>query len=398
MPPNGSDPMTTRSSASRRSRSTITITRASGKAARRCTRSANLEKWNSLPKNYQAIVTKRLPPTPTPGWRHATTCRTRRALKRLVAGGTQLRPFTNEVLEACLKATNELWGEISAQERRLQEVDRRDAGLSLGRISVVAGGRIHLRQLHDPLAHARLISLRIDATITFSNKKTRQNKTFSSASERSRAFLRCDGPVRDGNPQTEMFHAPCKPRQRRLNANSCQGGTTTMKRRDFIKVTGIGVGGGGNDRSARDRAERCRRLKWRMTTSWPKSLDTLAWRGRADGQRWLARPPTANSKSRPLPPVKSCRACRCSMPSRTAPSRLGHTASYYYFGKDPTFTFGSCIPFGPNARLSQAWYMFERRQGDPQRVLQELQRHFSARRQHHLSDGRLVPQGDQHRR
>ena len=37
------------------------------------------------------------------------------ALKRLVAGGTQLRPFSNEILEACLKATNELWGEISAK-------------------------------------------------------------------------------------------------------------------------------------------------------------------------------------------------------------------------------------------------------------------------------------------
>ena len=66
------------------------------------------------------------------------------ALKRLVAGGTQLRPFTNEVLEACLKATNELWAEISAQERRLQEVDRRDAGLPLRPVSVVAGCRIHL--------------------------------------------------------------------------------------------------------------------------------------------------------------------------------------------------------------------------------------------------------------
>ena len=28
---------------------------------------------------------------------------------------TQLKPFTNEVLDACLKATNELWAEISAQ-------------------------------------------------------------------------------------------------------------------------------------------------------------------------------------------------------------------------------------------------------------------------------------------
>ena len=80
------------------------------------------------------------------------------ALKRLVAGGTQLRPFTNEVLEACLKATNELWARDLGQERRLQEVDRRDAGLPLRRVSLVAGCRIHLRQLHDPLAHARLIS------------------------------------------------------------------------------------------------------------------------------------------------------------------------------------------------------------------------------------------------
>src|SRR5260370_18097026 len=36
---------------------------------------------------------------------------------------------------------------------------------------------------------------------------------------------------------------------------------------------------------------------------------------------------------------------------------IGHTASYYYFGKDPTFTFGSSVPFGPNMRLNQAWYM-----------------------------------------
>ena len=36
---------------------------------------------------------------------------------------------------------------------------------------------------------------------------------------------------------------------------------------------------------------------------------------------------------------------------------MGHTASYYYFGKDPTFTFGTAVPFGPNQRLNQAWYM-----------------------------------------
>ena len=74
---------------------------------------ANLEKWNALPKSYQAILTNATANANT--WMNARyDMLNPAALKRLVAGGTQLRPFTNEVLEACLKATNELWGEISA--------------------------------------------------------------------------------------------------------------------------------------------------------------------------------------------------------------------------------------------------------------------------------------------
>ena len=74
----------------------------------------NLEKWNSLPKNYQASSPTR-PQTPIAGWQARYDMQNPTALKRLVAGGTQLRPFTNEVLDACLKATNELWAEISAK-------------------------------------------------------------------------------------------------------------------------------------------------------------------------------------------------------------------------------------------------------------------------------------------
>jgi TRAP-type mannitol/chloroaromatic compound transport system substrate-binding protein len=74
----------------------------------------NLEKWNSLPKNYQAIVNNAT--ANANSWMAARyDMQNPAALKRLVAGGTQLRPFTNEVLEACLKATNELWAEISAK-------------------------------------------------------------------------------------------------------------------------------------------------------------------------------------------------------------------------------------------------------------------------------------------
>jgi TRAP-type mannitol/chloroaromatic compound transport system substrate-binding protein len=33
----------------------------------------------------------------------------------------------------------------------------------------------------------------------------------------------------------------------------------------------------------------------------------------------------------------------------------GHTLSNFYVGKDPTFAFGSCLPFGLNARQQIAW-------------------------------------------
>ena len=33
----------------------------------------------------------------------------------------------------------------------------------------------------------------------------------------------------------------------------------------------------------------------------------------------------------------------------------GHTALYYYFGKDDTFVFGSALPFGMSSRMQHAW-------------------------------------------
>ncbi|PZA12658.1 ABC transporter substrate-binding protein [Rhodopseudomonas palustris] len=74
----------------------------------------NLEKYNALPKTYQAILANAAVNTNT--WMNARyDMLNPTALKRLVASGTQLRPFSNEILDACLKATNELWAELSAK-------------------------------------------------------------------------------------------------------------------------------------------------------------------------------------------------------------------------------------------------------------------------------------------
>jgi TRAP-type mannitol/chloroaromatic compound transport system substrate-binding protein len=74
---------------------------------------ANIDKWNALPKNYQAILTAATTYANT--WMAARyDMQNPTAFKKLVSGGTQLKPFSDEILEACLKATNELWGELSA--------------------------------------------------------------------------------------------------------------------------------------------------------------------------------------------------------------------------------------------------------------------------------------------
>jgi len=73
----------------------------------------NLEKWNELPKSYQAIVTA------AAGFANIEQtgrydARNPAALKRLVAAGTQLRPFSQPIMEACLKASLEVNAETSA--------------------------------------------------------------------------------------------------------------------------------------------------------------------------------------------------------------------------------------------------------------------------------------------
>ena len=73
----------------------------------------NLEKWNELPKNYQAIVTA------AAGFTNIQQtgrydARNPAALKRLIAAGTQLRPFSQAIMEACLKASQEVNAETSA--------------------------------------------------------------------------------------------------------------------------------------------------------------------------------------------------------------------------------------------------------------------------------------------
>ena len=70
---------------------------------------------------------------------------------------------------------------------------------------------------------------------------------------------------------------------------------------------------------------------------------------------------------------------------------MGHTAMYYYIGKDPTWALFCAFPFGLNSRQQNAWFY----DGDGQKLINDFGAKFncqtSARGQHRHADGRLVP-------
>jgi TRAP-type mannitol/chloroaromatic compound transport system substrate-binding protein len=81
----------------------------------------NLEKWNSLPKQYQAVIQQASHVANT--WMTAKyDAANPGALKRLIAGGAQLRPFSQPVMEACYKAANEVYLETSAANSEFKKV------------------------------------------------------------------------------------------------------------------------------------------------------------------------------------------------------------------------------------------------------------------------------------
>jgi len=126
-----------------------------------------------------------------------------------------------------------------------------------------------------------------------------------------------------------------------------------MKRRDFLKTAGMGAAAA-TAVAAPAIAQSMPELKWRLTSSFPKSLDTIY--GAAEIFSKAVAEATDNkfqiqvfAAGEIVPGLQAADAVQ------NGTVEMCHTASYYYFGKDPTFAFGTSVPFGLNSRMQTAW-------------------------------------------
>src|SRR5260370_34463953 len=97
-------------------------------------------------------------------------------------------------------------------------------------------------------------------------------------------------------------------------------------------------------------------IKWRLASSFPKSLDTLYGGAEQIGKR-VAEATDNKSQIRVFAGGEIVPALQVLDAVQNNTVELGHTASYYYVGKDPTFTFDCTVPFGMNTRMLNAWMM-----------------------------------------
>ncbi|MES2980140.1 MAG: ABC transporter substrate-binding protein [Pseudomonadota bacterium] len=137
-----------------------------------------------------------------------------------------------------------------------------------------------------------------------------------------------------------------------------------MDRRSLIKHAGIaGVIATGAAPAVHAQAT----LRWRLASSFPKSLDTIY-----GGAEVFAKAVRSMSGGKF---EISVHAAGELMPAfgvvdgvQNGTVEMAHTAPYYFFGKDEAFAIGGAIPFGMNSRQMSAWL----REGNGMKLMREF--------------------------
>src|SRR5213078_1084392 len=128
-----------------------------------------------------------------------------------------------------------------------------------------------------------------------------------------------------------------------------------MKRRDFLKVSATGAAAAAVASPAI--AQSSPEVKWRLTSSFPKSLDTI-YGGAAELSKYVAEMTDNKFQIQVFAAGEVVPGLQALDAASNGTVEMCHTAAYYYVGKDPTYAFGTAVPFGLNSRMQTAWQHF----------------------------------------
>ena len=128
-----------------------------------------------------------------------------------------------------------------------------------------------------------------------------------------------------------------------------------MERRSFLKKAAAGVAA--TTVASPAIAQSQPSIQWRLAASWPKSLDTL-YGGAELVARRVGEITDGKFTIRAFAAGEIVPALQVLDAVQAGTVELGHTATYYYFGKDPTFALATSVCFGMNTRQNNAWWHF----------------------------------------
>ena len=129
-----------------------------------------------------------------------------------------------------------------------------------------------------------------------------------------------------------------------------------MQRRKFLKAVSVGAGATAvTTLAAPAIAQTAPKVSWRLTSSFPKSLDTIY--GAAEIMaKAVSEATDGNFQIQVFAAGELVPGLQAADAVTSGTVEMCHTAPYYYVGKDPTFAFGTAVPFGLNSRQENAWF------------------------------------------
>jgi len=113
-------------------------------------------------------------------------------------------------------------------------------------------------------------------------------------------------------------------------------------------------------------------VRWRLQSSFPKSLDTLFGAAQMFCER-IDRLTGGRFQIRPFAAGEIVGGLQVLDAVQNGTIEMGHTASYYYIGRNRALAFDTAVPFGLNARQQNAWMYY----GGGLELMREVMREFN---------------------